>query len=240
MSSGTAPGHAALGQSSVGQSSFGRTPLARAAALIYNLLSIELLLLITVAPCLLLQAMLDHDASNVPLAAACLLPLGPAWSAALYVWQHRHRDLTDLWPARAFWRGYRANVRDALRIWVPWLVWMTAAGTVLTHLGAAGVPTWWAVLLAVITVASALWVANALVIASLFSFRAVDTARLAVYYLFRCGRTTLGNLAVLAATAAVTAVWSEAVPALLASVLAAGVLLNSRPMTTDIRERFTA
>lgn len=223
-----------------GRPAFGETPLARAAALVYNLMAIELLLLLTVAPVLVLQAMLDHDASNVPLAAACLLPVGPAWSAALYVWQHRRRDLTDLWPAAAFWRGYRANFKDSLRIWIPWLVWMTAAGTVLTHLGAAGVPGWWAVLLGAITLVSVLWVANALVIASLFAFRARDTARLAAYYLVRSGRTTLGNLAVLAASAAATAVWSEAVPALLASVLAAAVLLNCRPMTAEIREKFTA
>ncbi|WP_377267967.1 hypothetical protein [Peterkaempfera sp. SMS 1(5)a] len=218
---------------------FGEGPLARAAAVVYSLMTIELLLLATTAPCLLLLALLDRDASNVPLAAACALPVGPAWSAALYAWHHRSSDITDLRPAPAFRRGYRTNLTDTLKIWVPWLVGATLVGTTLTHLGAAGIPRWWAALLGLMAVVSALWVANALVITSLFSFRPADTARLAAYFLVRSVRATLGNLGLLAAAAAVTVAYSEAVPLLLASVLAAATLLNCRPMITEIREEFT-
>src|SRR5262249_39517100 len=157
--------------------------LARAAALIYNLLVTELLFLLTAAPGLVLLVLLDRDASNVPLAAACALPVGPAWSAALYGWQRRGPGLTELRPVPAFWRGYRANAVDVLKIWVPWLVGLALVGTVLTHLGAAGVPRWWAVLLGIVLLVSAVWMINALVIASLFSFRTSDIARLAAYFL---------------------------------------------------------
>jgi hypothetical protein len=218
---------------------FGEGPLARAAAAVYNLLAIELMLLATLAPCLLLLGLLDRDATNVPLAAACALPAGPAWSAALYAWHHRRRDLTDLRPAPAYWRGYRANLREVAKIWVPWLGWLAVVGTTLTHLSAAGIPRWWALLLAAVAVVSTLWVANALVITSLFTFRAVDTARLAAYFLVRSGRGTAGNLCVLLAAAAVTATFTEAAVALLGSVLAATTLLNCRPLITAIREEFT-
>ena len=218
---------------------FGQGPLARAAALVYTQLVIEMLFLVTAAPCLALLVLLDRDASNVPLAAACALPVGPAWSAALYAWHRRSHDMTDLRPAAAYWRGYRANALDAVKIWTPWLVAMALIGTTLTHLGAAGIPTWWAALLALITVASALWLTNALVIASLFAFRVLDTARLAAYFLARSGKATAGNLCVLLAAAALTVAVSELVPALLASVLAAATLLNCRPMITEVRERFT-
>src|SRR4051812_29804719 len=60
---------------------FGVGPLARAAAFVHTLLVVELLLLATTVPGLVPLVLLDRDASNVPLAAACALPLGPAVSA---------------------------------------------------------------------------------------------------------------------------------------------------------------
>ncbi|MFC7642223.1 hypothetical protein ACFQX6_15585 [Streptosporangium lutulentum] len=146
---------------------------------------VELLLLTAVVPGLVGLVLLDRDAANVPLAAACLLPAGPALSAALYALHHRRRDLTDLHPAAAFWRGYRANVRGVVKLWVPWLVWLAVIGSSLGNLAAAGVPGWWAVLSVLIALAATLWVANALVITSLFAFRARDVARLAAYFLTR-------------------------------------------------------
>ncbi|WP_255951797.1 DUF624 domain-containing protein [Streptomyces odontomachi] len=219
---------------------FGDGPLARAAAAIYTLLVTELLFLLASAPTLALVVLLDRDASNIPLAAVCALPVGPAWSAALYAWQRRGRSLTELRPVPAFWRGYRANAVDALKIWAPWLAGVAVVGTVLTHLGTAGIPGWWAVLLGLVALLSALWMTNALVIASLFSFRTSDTARLAAYFLVRCGRGTVGHVCVLLAAAALTVALSEAVPLLLAPVLAAGVLLNCRPMINEIQEKFVA
>ena len=205
---------------------FGEGPLARAAALIYTHLVVELLLLGTTLPGLLLLILLDRDASNIPLAAACALPLGPALSAALYALHHRRRELTDLRPAAAFWRGYRLNFRGALAIWVPWLAWLTIVGVNLAHFSAAGVPGWWAVLLVVVAVAATLVAADALVITSLFSFRAADVARLAASYV--------------GSRPGVTAVASEVVLALLGSVLAAMLLRSCRPMVAEIQREFTA
>lgn len=219
---------------------FGEGPLARAAALVYGLLVVEVLLVVATAPGLLLIGLLDRDAGNLPLAALCLLPAGPAWSAALYAWHRRSRDLTELHPARAYGRGYRANAVDALKVWAPWLAAMTLVGTTLTHRDTAGIPAWWAGVLAVLAVLSALWAANALVIASLFSFRTADTARLAAYFLVRSPRATAGNLCVLAAAVAVVAAGAQVLPALLASLVAATVLFNCRPMIAEIREEFTA
>ncbi|MEV1178068.1 hypothetical protein AB0J09_57765, partial [Nonomuraea sp. NPDC049784] len=88
---------------------FGQGPLSRAATLVYSLLVVEGMFLVASAPGLVALTLLGGDASNVPLAAACALPLGPALSAALYALRHRSRDLTDLHPAAAFWRGYKAD-----------------------------------------------------------------------------------------------------------------------------------
>lgn len=214
--------------------------LARAAALVYTLLVVELLFLLTAAPALVLLVLLDHDASNVPLAAACAIPVGPAFSAALFAVRHRSGDLADLAPARAFWRGYAGNLRPVLMIWVPWLAWLAVVAVVLAHGAAAGVPGWWRVLLVVLAVVATLWVINALVITSLFAFRAVDVARLAVYFLMRTGRATLGSAGLVVVAAGVTVLSSEAVLALLGSVLAAALLWTDRSMLDAVQARFTA
>ena len=219
---------------------FGEGPLARAAALVYNLLVVELLLLVACVPGLVVLVLLDRDAGNLPLAAACALPLGPALAAALYALHHRRRDLTDLRPAAAFWRGYRVNFAGALRIWVPWLAWMTIVAVNLAHFSATGLPTWWAVLLVVVAAAATLAAVNALVITSLFAFGAADVARLAVSSLARAPGVALGNACLLAVAAGVTTVSSEAVLALLGSVLALALLRSCRPMIVDIHREFTA
>ncbi|MBX6385025.1 MAG: hypothetical protein IRZ07_18990 [Microbispora sp.] len=218
---------------------FGEGPLSRASALVYTLLVVELLIVATTLPGLIGLFLLDRDAGNVPLAALCLLPAGPALSAALYAVHHRRLDLTDLHPAAAFWRGYRMNVRGVLKLALPWLAWLTILGLTLANFGAAGVPGWWAILLVLIALAAALWGANALVITSLFEFRARDVARLAAYFLFSAPRVALGNACLLIVAGGVTLVATEAALALLASVFAAALLLNSRPMITEVRERFT-
>jgi hypothetical protein len=223
------------------QRQWGEGPLARTTALVYNLLIVELLLLLTTLPGVVpLLLLLDRDASNLPLAAAGLLPVGPAVSAALYALHRRSADLADLHPARAFWRGYRMNAKGALLLWVPWLAWMTVIAVNLANLPAAGVDGGWAVPLVVIAVAATLWVVNALVITSLFAFRARDVARLAVYFLIRTWAVTLGTAGLLIIAAGVTAVATEAVLALLGSVFAAALLRTSRPLITATTEEFTA
>lgn len=218
---------------------FGTGPLSRVSALVYTLLVVELLILLTAVPGLVALVLLDRSAGNVPLAAACLLPAGPALSAALYALRHRSRELADLRPAGAFWRGYRLNFAGVLKIWAPWLAWMAVVGTSLANFAAAGVPGWWAVLLVAVAAGSTLWVVNALVITSLFAFRAVDVARLAAYALGRFPRATLADACLLVVAAGVTLFASEAVLALLASVLTATLLWNAGPMITEVQQRFT-
>lgn len=219
---------------------FGEGPLSRAFALVYTLLVVELLLLATTSPGLAGLVLLGRDAGNVPLAAACLVPTGPALSAALYALHHRRPELTELRPMAAFWRGYKGNFLGVVKLWIPWLVWLTILGSNLANFTSAGVPGWWAALSVLIAVASALWVANALVITSLFEFRARDVARLATYFLIRSPRATLGGAGLLVVAAGVTLVASEAALALLAWAFASMLLLNGRPMIAEVRSGFTA
>ncbi len=122
----------------------------------------------------------------------------------------------------AFGRGYRLNLRAALIVWVPLLVWLAILAVNLGHFSAAAVPGWWAVLMIVVMVAATLCGINALVITSLFAFRPSDIARLAIYFLVR--RVTLGNACLLIVVAGVTVVSSEVVVFLLGSVLTMALL----------------
>ena len=218
---------------------FGEGPLARGAALIYCLLVIDVLLLAAMLPGLVPLIALDRDAGNAPLAVACALPLGPALSAALYALRHHRGDLTDLRPAAAFWRGYRLNAGGVLRIWVPWLAVMAVLAENLSHLGAAHVPGWWAGMLVVLAAVSTLWVADALVITSLFAFRPIDVARLAAYFLGRARGVTLGNICLLIVAVALVAVASEVVLALVAVLFAAALLRTAEPMIARVTREFT-
>ena len=219
---------------------FGEGPLARVTAPIYSFLILDLLLLATTAPALIPLVALNRDASNAPLAVACALPVGPALSATLYALRHRGRDLTDLRPAAAFWRGYRMNLGGVLRLWVPWLAGMALIAENLAHARAAAIPGWWQVVLVVIAVAATLWMLNALMITSLFAFRPVDVARLAAYFLGRTRGVTLGNLGVLIAAAVVVQASSEAVLALFSVLFAAALLHVCAPMTIEVERDFTA
>ncbi|WP_433260726.1 DUF624 domain-containing protein [Micromonospora vinacea] len=218
---------------------FGDGPLSRITSRVYILLVVELLLLLTTLPGLLPLLVLGRDPSNLPLAALLLVPVGPAISAALYALRHQRTDLTDLHPAALFWRGYRANVSGVLRIWVPTLLWLTVLAVNLAYRGAVGLPGWWAVPLVLIGVGVTLCAANALVITSLFDFRTRDVLRLAVHFLVRTPGVPVGNALLLAAAAGVTAVFSEAVLMLLASIAVLAYLRISEPMVHLIRKEFT-
>lgn len=218
---------------------FGTGPLARTSAFIYTLLVTEFWLLVTAGPGLAAVLLLGRDASNLPLVALCLVPAGPALSAALFAVHHRRLDLADLHPTAAFWRGYRLNGVGVLCIYVPWLAALTMVAIVLVHRRLSGVPGWWLVLLALLTVAACLWLSNALVITSLFRFRAIDVARLAAYFLGRTPMAALGNAGLLVLAAAVTAAATEVTLFLLVPVFGLMLLHNSRTLITQVRQDFT-
>jgi hypothetical protein len=220
--------------------SCGTGALSRAATLIHTLVTVEALLLLTSSPGLAVLLLLGPDPSNLPLAAVCLLPVGPALSAAVYALHHRTRDLTDLHPARTYWRGLRLNSRPALALWAPLLAWLTVIAFTLTHFSATGLPGWWALLLGLVGTGSLLWGAHALVLTSLFTFRTRDTARLAGYFLVRHGRATLAAASLLLLAAGLTALLTEALPALLAAPLLLSLLHSSRPVIAETQEDFTA
>jgi uncharacterized membrane protein len=213
--------------------------LGRVTGVIYWYLIVTLLQALTASPGLVALMLLDRSSANAPLAMLCILPIGPALSAALFALRDRDRA-EDLSPARSYWRGYRNNVVDVLRLWVPAMLVLAIIALGLVNLDAAGMPAGYGAVLAVIGVLVVLWSLHALVIASLFSFRARDTARLAAHYLGRLPLVTLGVASLLVLAGAVVVLTFDVVLALLGGLWAGLLLNNARRLVQDVQDQFVA
>lgn len=218
---------------------FGEGVLGRATAAVYWYLIVEVLLVVAVLPGAVAALFLERTPGNAQLFALCLVPAGPAVSAALFALRDRTRA-EGLTPASSFWRGYRLNWADALKVWVPGLVVGTVILLGLGNAGAGGVPGWYAGVLVVIGVGVVLWLVNALLIVSFFGFRTRDTARLAAHLLGARPLVTLGSFSLLVLAAGIVTFSTEALFGLLAVVWLALVLRNARPLLADVEARFTA
>lgn len=217
----------------------GSGTISRVAVAVYWFAMIEVLLVVTAAPGLVMLTLLDRHPSNIPLVGVACLPLGPSLAAAVFAWRTFLRE-KDLSPARHFWRGYRLNVLDVLRIWVPAVVVLTILWMNLTYSGALGLPMVLVLVTALVALGVLLWSMHALVITALFAFRARDVARIAGHYLLGKVRVTLGAASLVVLAGGVVAFTSDWVLALLASLFSLLVLRNGLPMVEEVQERFVA
>lgn len=216
----------------------GDGPLARVSALAYWLVVVMLLVVVAVAPGYLPLMLLERDVSNIPLVALCLLPVGPAYCAAVFALHRREND-DDLRPARAFLRGYRRGLGDALRLWAPALGVLALLTVNAALVELAPVPDGFELVMVVLGALVLAWAVHALTIAALFSFRSRDVARLAGHYLVAKPLVTLGILSYVVLAGAVVHLVSDWALALLGSLLAAALLRNARPVLHDVTSRFT-
>ncbi|KGM10485.1 DUF624 domain-containing protein [Cellulomonas bogoriensis] len=212
-------------------------PLMRAAMVVYWFVLIDLLVVLAALPGAVLMLSLAPDATNLPLFALSLVPFGPAVGAAVFAWRSFLRERSPS-PAREFWRGYRMNVVDVLKFWVPLLALLTVLGVNLANLAAAGVPPAFGAVMVVIAVMLALWGLHMMVITSLFSFRLRDAARLAAHVMGARFKVTLAHLSLLVVTIGLVGYISDWVLMLVASVLTFLLVWYSMPVITMVQARF--
>ena len=211
----------------------------RATSTLYRLLVVGLLLAISVTPTVVLLFLIAPDPSNVPLAVGSAVFVGPALSAAFFALGAKARD-DGLTPAPAFVKGYRMNLGDVLKIWVPGLLALAVLSWTTVNIAVAGVPVWWAGILIGLAVILLLWMVQATVIASFFSFRGRDTARLALYFLGRLPRVTLAVVSAVVLAGAVVFLTTPAVLAVFGVLLVALLLHWEKPLLAEVRLRFVA
>jgi uncharacterized membrane protein YesL len=220
---------------------FGDGVLFRFTNHVYWLMATEFFLVVASLPVVVALLFLDRDSSNAILYALAGTSLGPALAATLHCVRKILRE-KDLDPTRDFLRGYRLNVISTLKFWVP----AVAAATILlldsgflqtrgsasdALLRAAGL---------VVALLGALWVMNMMVISTAFTFRMRDLARLAVFYLGRSLRSTVGNLATLFLAVVLLLFTSEWGLLLCGSLFVHLFALNTADLVRDIEARFTA
>lgn len=222
-----------------GDSAMGSGVLSRAAAFVYWHLVVGVLMCVAELPVVALLFFLGRTAANAALVPLCLIPLAPVLSAGIFAMRARAGS-ADLAPAREFLRGLRLGWADSLRAWaVPMVVLAVVAGAIVA-LRPAGLPGAYAGVLVGIGVIVTIWGVNALVIATVFSFRWRDTTRLAVYFLGRRWAVSLGTLALLIVAAGLVLVTSEAALWLFQVVWISFLVVIARPLVAAVTEQFTA
>jgi len=216
----------------------GKGSIGKMSKVIYWYGIMSALLALTALPSLVIAFLLAQDASNIPLFALAMLPLGPAISAALYTVRARYRS-EDAGPWRAFWRGYRLNFFTVLKFWVPALILLGIIGFSLAfgYLMALSLP--YRIGLFIVGGLVVVIAMHAVSIATFFNFRFTDTLRLAAYQLFTNKLATVGMLVV--AVLAFGLLWfaNEFVLLLAGGLLAILWFQQERPVLNSIYHQFT-
>lgn len=217
---------------------FGSGTLTRAAAFVYWHLIVGILLCAGSLPTVVLLFFLDRSPGNVALVPLAGLLMAPTLSAGLYAMRDRPRA-PSLAPAASFWRGLRSGWADALRAWTAPMAALSVIAFAIVSLDAAGIPAAYAGVLLTIGLIVVLWAINALVIATVFSFRTGDTLRLAVHYIGRRLVVTVGAIALIVVAVALVAMATEAVLWLAQVIWISYLAFVTRPLVADVTARFT-
>ena len=215
----------------------GTGPLGRVTSSIYWWLVAGLLFVLVTAPGTIPMLFLEQHISNAPLYALFLLPVGPALAALLFA-MARREDADEVTPAAYFFRGYTINAVDVLKLWIPASGVLTILAINLGYWQATGMGPWYPTVVVVLMVAVLTWLLTAVVIASLFSFRTLDTARLAVGLLGKRPLVILGVVGVMAIAGIVVVVTFDAVLLLVAPVVAVLLLSVTSPLRRDIQLQY--
>ena len=216
----------------------GTGPLSLLALSVARHALLALCLVLALLPALVATFLLGSEVGNVGWVVMAQIPVVPALSAGLFaVRAWRRNDDAGVW--REFWRGYRLNLRDTLRWWVPTLV----AGSMLALAiaFADSVPGGPLIrpVAAAIAVVLLLWSGQALLISSFFAFRTRDVARIAAAMLFQQWRVTLVLVSLTVVAAAVVVIGSEVLLALLAWAFVSLLEVVARPLVEQVTTQFT-
>ncbi len=213
-------------------------PFWRWTGTVHWMLVVGAAILISCAPTVVLVPWLVADTSNLPLLGLLLLPVGPAVAAAVFAWDRRRAD-PDTAPLPQYLRGYRMNLGDSLRVWLPVLALLVVLGVNIANRGAVGGGEVLAAVAVVVALVAVLWTGHALVIAALFSFRWRDTARLAAYHLGGSWRATLNVLSLVVVTVGGVVLVSEWLLLFLAAPLTFLLHNGATGLAADVKARFT-
>jgi uncharacterized membrane protein YesL len=216
----------------------GRGPLARAAAVVYRMLVLEVQLLLATLPTIGAVLLLDRDASNLPLFVLALLPVAPALVAGVSAIRAAARS-HDLAPGRHFFRAYRRDIGATLVWAVPVTLVLAMLTFNLLHLdevdGGAAIRPFVLLLASLVIV----WAGHMLVLTAGFRFRTRDAARIALSQIVPRWSYSLGVLSLVFVAAFVVLIASEVVLLLLLWAFVGLLALMARPVFHHVTTSFT-
>jgi hypothetical protein len=218
-------------------------PMGKAVVFIAYVAILTVMMIVATIPSLLALVFLVPEVptsiTNALVIIAATALLGPALSAGIYAARARTKDETPE-AAKAFWRGYRMNFLDVMRIWFPasLVLGLLAFGIAV---GVAGGLGFGMIALVIIAFMLALWAINALVISTFIHGTSSDIAKLAVYYIGRQWRVALGILSLIIVAGGIVAWLPGGVFAL---AVAAGIWViflyeGVRPMIADVTQHYS-
>ncbi|KIA73885.1 integral membrane protein [Arthrobacter sp. MWB30] len=221
---------------------FGTGPLFKAAGTVYGIMTGSALLVLANAPAVLMPLLVGVLG---PGALLGFVLVGPSVVASCYAF-NRLLAGGDRGVFRDFLASYRLNFKQALLVWLPYMLFLGVIAFNLSVLpgspdAASGFGIQFAARIGLVGLALLVCTAamNAMLILSRFSFRARDVYRLSLYALGVEKRVSLGTAGILFVTAFIlgmTTVWLMLFTAGLVLYL---VCLNSLSMLRFVEARFT-
>ncbi|QCO97214.1 DUF624 domain-containing protein [Arthrobacter sp. 24S4-2] len=230
---------------------YGSGPLFRAATTVYSVMVGDVLLvfsniLLVLAPVLAPVLVSVAGGSALPAAGVLLVafvPVGPSLVAAAYAF-NRLLAGEETGVFRDFVRGYRANFRQALAVWLPYVAVLAAVVVNLLLLPGtpdAGSPALSAARIGLLGLGLLVATAGvtAMLLLSRFTFRTRDLYRLSLYSLGARKRVSLGNAGILFITAFLLTATTAGLMAVIAGLVMFLTCLNSRPLLRFVEGKFT-
>lgn len=164
--------------------------------------------------------------------------VGPALSGALYAWRRSVGD-DEHKPGAVFWRGYRRNFFEVIRVWLPAVAVISLATlgisrAALTDIGLGGT-----VALVIFAAFIGTWALITVIIVTFFSFRTTDAMRLGAAYLVYTPAVAFGMLGLLIIAMAASVVTTPMIMLLFGGVWTWFIYRSAIPLIDSVATRFT-
>jgi len=222
---------------------FSESPFGKLINLLSWVLITTVLLFVTALPSIALFFFLHPDEpaalTNALVVALSLTLLGPALSAGMYSARAQATDESPA-PFKAFWRGYRMNFFDVLRLWFPACVLIGLLTFAIGVAGVSGLQLGNIGLLA-LTAAVLVWALHSLTLSTFISMSPGGIARLGLLYIGRIWKVTLGLIAAMIIVAFIAAALPGGIflVAVLSALICAFLYHNAKPMIADATQYYT-
>lgn len=177
--------------------------------------------------------------SNISIYFLALIPTGPSISALFYSIGKLIRE-KELSPLKDFFYGYKINLKDTLKFWIPLLLVFYILIVDIQYFN-ANASTGHSVLSVLFLIGIVLLLVvllNAFLINAGFSFRTKDVWKLSVYYSFKKLKITFGNIGMVIITLFLTTITSNFLIIFTASLVCYVFMLNSKSVLEDIKLNF--